>query len=62
VLELTISIDGNVTAARMTRSIHPVYDARVTRAARQWKYRPALSDGVPIEAVKTVTIKVAAVK
>ena len=59
VLEVTISIDGNVTAARMTRSIHPVYDARVTRAALQWKYRPALSDGVPIEAVKTVTIKVA---
>jgi len=58
VLEFTIGKDGSVTAARMTTPINPLYDAMVIRAARQWKYRPGLADGVPIEVVKTMTIKV----
>jgi hypothetical protein len=62
ILEFTIGKDGTVTAARMITPINPVYDAMVSRAARQWKYRPALADGVPIEVVKTLTINVGAQK
>jgi TonB family protein len=55
-VELVISEAGKVISARMTKSIHPAYDAEVLRASRNWSYKPATRDGVPMQMVKTVNI------
>jgi TonB family protein len=57
-IEVTIDADGKVTAARMTKPIHPVYDQQLIRAAASWTFRPAQRDGAAIGIVKTITIHV----
>ena len=58
VLEVTIAPDGKVTAARLSRSIQPFYDALVISAARRWSYKPATRNGVPVAYVKRVAINI----
>lgn len=48
---------GRVTAVEMERSVHPAYDPLVLDAARQWQYKPATLNGVPIPSEKTVEIQ-----
>jgi TonB family protein len=57
---LTVLIDetGSVQKAEVRGSIHPSYDSLLLRAARNWKYRPAVKDGVPVKYEKTVIIDV----
>ena len=57
---LTVLIDetGSVQKADVRGSIHPSYDSLLLRAARTWKYRPAMKDGVPVKYEKTVIIDV----
>jgi hypothetical protein len=57
-IEVTINDRGRVIGTRMTRPIHPVYDAQLQRAALAWTYRPALRDGAPIQFVKQISIHV----
>jgi TonB family protein len=57
-IEVTINEQGKVTEARMTISIHPVYDQQLIRAAMNWTYRPALRDGLPTIAAKQVAIHI----
>lgn len=57
-MEVTIDERGRVTAARMTRPIHVVYDQQLTRAAMAWTYKPATRDGTPVMFVKQITIHV----
>ncbi len=56
VLELIIGETGEVEDITVVESVVPVYDLLVVRAARQWKYRPATFDGVPVRFRKSVTI------
>jgi hypothetical protein len=60
IVEVTIDTTGRVVAARMITPIHPLYDGMITRAARDWKYRPALVNGAPATITKQLTIKVSA--
>jgi Gram-negative bacterial TonB protein C-terminal len=60
VLELTIDETGRVEEAKFLSTIHPVYDAMVTSAAKGWKYQPAMADGKPIKYRKTIRIAVQA--
>jgi TonB family protein len=57
---LTILIDeaGGVQKADVRGSIHPSYDSMLLRAARTWKYRPAMRNGVPVKYEKTVIVDV----
>ena len=55
-VEVLIDDKGRVTSARMLKSIHPLYDAQLLRAARSWTYKPALKNGVPAQMVKVVAI------
>ena len=55
-VEVVIDPAGKVVSARMTKSLHPQYDAVLLRAARNWTYRPATKDGVPTQMVKLVTV------
>ncbi len=56
VLELIIGETGEVEDVTVVESVVPVYDLLVVRTARQWKYRPATFDGVPVRFRKSVTI------
>ena len=58
VLEVVVSATGGVKSATLARRIHPVYDALLLAAAKQWKYEPATLEGEPIEYVKRLNIKV----
>jgi len=57
-VEVTVNAAGKVTAARMTKSIHPAYDSAVLRAAKSWTYKPATRDGVPTSMIKLVNIHI----
>jgi len=48
VLELIIDEKGNVVSAKLQRPLSPGFDASVVQAAKEWKYQPALRQGVPV--------------
>jgi TonB family protein len=55
VLEAVISREGDVTNLRVV-SGHPLLVDAALTAARQWKYRPTLLNGQPVEVVSEVTV------
>ena len=55
ILEAVIDPNGNVTDVNVLRSI-PLLDEAAMDAVRQWKYQPALLNGVPVPVVMTVTV------
>lgn len=55
-VEVVIDPTGKVVSARMTKSVHPQYDAILLNAAKNWTYRPATKDGVPTQMVKLVGV------
>jgi TonB family protein len=57
VLELVVDEAGNVAAAGLQNSIHPTYDRQLIAAARTWKFRPAMKDGVPVKYRVTIEIR-----
>lgn len=48
-IELIISEAGTVQQTKVTRSIHPRYDPVLLQAARDWTFRPAMRNGVPVK-------------
>ena len=50
VLELVVSTKGEVTDVRATSGAPPFTDAAV-RAAKRWRFEPALQDGRPVAGV-----------
>jgi hypothetical protein len=56
ILDVFIDQQGTVERAVMRESVHPIFDALVVDAARGWKYRPALKDGVAVRYLKTIAI------
>ena len=56
-LAVTIDDHGDVTAATILKSIHPLYDPELIKAARTWKFKPATRNGVPTSALKTIEIR-----
>ena len=57
-LELVIDEQGRVTNLTLRLSIHPMYDPLLMAAAREWRYRPATVDGVPVKFRKAVQVSV----
>jgi TonB family protein len=55
VLEAVISKEGDVTNLRVV-SGHPLLVEAALTAARQWKYRPTLLNGQPVEVASQVTV------
>lgn len=60
ILQIVITKTGEVGAVTLVERIHPVYDALLIAAAREWKYQPATLNGEPIEFVKRLNVKVSA--
>ena len=57
-IDVVIDERGTVEDVIVKQSVNSAYDALIVAAARTWKYRPALKDGVPVKFVKTVAINV----
>jgi TonB family protein len=55
ILEATIDDAGNVVNTKILRSI-PLLDQAASDAVLQWKYTPALLNGVPVPVIMTVTV------
>ena len=58
ILEILIDEQGRVTNLSMRMTIHPMYDPQLLAAARDWRYRPAMVDGVPVKFRKLIQITV----
>ena len=56
IIEATIGVDGQVTNARILRSV-PLLDEAALEAVRQWQYTPTLLNGVPVPVIMTVTVQ-----
>jgi TonB family protein len=56
VVELVIDEKGDVVDATIIKSVNTSFDNIVIGAARKWKYRPALKDGVAVRYVKTLIL------
>jgi TonB family protein len=55
-IDLLIDEHGAVEEVTVTQPVSPAYDRLIVAAARKWRYKPALKDGVPIKFVSTVVI------
>jgi TonB family protein len=56
ILELSIDEQGNVTAVVLRQSLQPAFDQALLKAARTWKYKPALLNGTPVPFLKLIEI------
>ena len=56
IVEVDIDEHGDVVAARIITSVHPVYDPVLLAKARQWKYEPARRDGVAVKSTKRISV------
>jgi hypothetical protein len=57
-LELVIDEQGRVTAMTVRLSVHPLYDPLLLAAARDWRYKPATVNGVPVKFRKIIQISI----
>jgi TonB family protein len=57
-IDIVINEHGTVDEVTVKQPVTPVYDKLVVAAAKTWRYKPALKDGVPIKFVSTVVINV----
>jgi TonB family protein len=55
-IDVLINEQGTVDEVTVTQPVNPAYDKLIVAAARTWRYKPALKDGVPIKFVKTIVI------
>jgi TonB family protein len=58
VLDLVIDEEGRVISMTLRARIHPVYDAALMKAAKDWKYKPAKLNGTPVRFRKLIQIAV----
>ena len=55
IIEATINAEGNVSDARVLRSI-PMLDQAALDAVKQWRFTPTLLNGAPVPVIMTVTV------
>jgi hypothetical protein len=58
ILDVTIDELGRVVAATLRVSIHPVFDAQLLSATRDWRYQPATLNGKPVKFRKIIQVTV----
>jgi hypothetical protein len=58
VIEVVIDEQGRVTAISMRESIQPMYDAEIVSKGRDWRYEPAMLNGVPVKYRKLIQLNV----
>jgi len=55
-LDVVIDESGRVVDVTVRRSMNSSIDTLIVRAARNWKYRPAMKDGEPVRYSKTLLL------
>ena len=58
ILEVVIAADGSVSSVKVLRGLAPQIDLAALEAAKQWRYEPAMLNGVAVPAVFTATVNV----
>jgi hypothetical protein len=56
VLALVIDENGNVQSVALLEGVQPEYNAVLIKAARSWKFRPAMKNGLPVQYRKLVKV------
>ena len=56
ILDVVIDEQGRVINLSLRLSTHPMYDPQLLSAAREWRYKPATVDGVPVKFRKLIQI------
>jgi TonB family protein len=56
ILEIIIDEAGLVESARIVQSVNKLYDSLALAATRDWKYKPAMLNSVPVKFRKLVNI------
>ena len=56
VLALLVDKSGQVSSARVVRSLGKAFDEAAVEAVRQWRFEPLLRDGQPVESEINITI------
>jgi TonB family protein len=56
ILDVVIDERGDVMDAVVRKSLNPSFDNLMISAARRWKYRPAVKDGVAVRYTKTIVL------
>lgn len=59
-VEVVIDEQGRVTFVAMRQAMHPFYDQLLVASAREWRYRPATMNGVPVKYRKSILVALAA--
>jgi TonB family protein len=55
-VDLIIDEKGRLLSIVLRSSLHPVYDKMLVDAARNWKYKPATLNGVPVQFRKLIAV------
>jgi TonB family protein len=55
-VDLIIDEQGRLVSIVLRSSLHPVYDRMLVEAARHWKYKPAMLNGVAVQFRKLLAI------
>ena len=58
VVEVVIDEQGRVTNVTIRESVHPMFDAELLAAGREWRYQPATFAGQPVRYRKMIQINV----
>lgn len=59
-VDVVIDEQGRVTFVALRQAMHPFYDQLLVSAAREWRYRPATLNGVPVKYRKSIVVALAA--
>lgn len=57
-LEIVIDEQGRVVNLALRLPIHPMFDAQLLAAAKDWRYKPAMVDGTPVKFRKMIQVSV----
>jgi periplasmic protein TonB len=57
VLEAVVRRDGRVDVLHLVRSLGFGLDDNAIRALKQWRFRPAMKDGVPVDATLNIEVR-----
>jgi len=57
-IDVLVDEAGTVVNAVVRESVNSSYDSVLLRAAREWRYQPAMKDGVPVRYLKPVAVTV----
>jgi tetratricopeptide (TPR) repeat protein len=58
-VELVIDEQGRVSSLNLRLPMHPFYDQLIIGAAKEWRYKPATLNGVPVKYRKIIAITLA---